>query len=118
MSQCGPRLMVTDWYYTHAQDRFQLAVQQGLKYFKNYGIAQPQLIIRRMRGRWGSCTPNGKILLNPQIIKAPSKCIDYVVLHELCHMVHYNHSPEFYRLQNKVMPDWEKWKLRFETVLA
>lgn len=112
------RLMLTDWYYKHAEDRFRLAVEEGLKYFRNYKIAQPGLIIRRMRGRWGSCTPNGKILLNPEIIKAPSKCIDYVVIHELCHMVHYNHSAGFYRLQSRVMPDWEKWKLRLERVLA
>jgi len=43
-----------------------------------------------------------KIILNPEIIKAPVKCIDYVIIHELCHLIHHNHGKEFYTLQNRI----------------
>jgi len=110
--------ILTDWYYNHALQKFEASITEALSRFKNQQPQRPQLVIRRMSQRWGSCTPHRKILLNPEIIKAPSRCIDYVVIHELCHMIHPNHSKAFYRLQNTVMPDWEKWKLRLEKALS
>jgi len=71
-----------------------------------------------MRTRWGSCTPKGKIILNPELIKAPKACIEYVIVHELCHLVHKNHSQKFFDLQKKEMPDWEKWKNKLERLLV
>lgn len=110
--------MLANWYYHHALRKFEESITEALKNFKSYKLERPQLIIRRMPRRWGSCTPNGRVILNPEIIKAPSKCIDYVVVHELCHLIHHNHSQAFFDLQLKVMPDWEKWKLRLEKILS
>lgn len=110
--------ILNNWYYEHALAKFEESITMALAKFKHHGIKRPPLVIRRMPRRWGSCTPQGKILLNPEIIKAPSRCIDYVVIHELCHMVHYNHSQAFYDLQTKIMPDWERWKLRLEQHMA
>ncbi len=70
-----------------------------------------------MKNRWGSCHNTGKIILNPEIIKASSRCIEYVINHELCHLVHPNQSKEFYDLQQKMMPEWEKWKMKLERIL-
>ena len=67
-----------------------------------------------MPTRWGSCTPSGKIILNPELIKANRKCIEYVIIHELCHLIHHNHNTNFFKLQTKEMPDWEKWKIKLE----
>lgn len=86
--------------------------------FKPYNIGIPPLSIQRLKNRWGSCTPKGRIILNPEIIKAPSRCIDYVVIHELCHLVHHNHGKQFYQIQSKIMPDWERWKERLEKVMV
>lgn len=110
--------MLANWYYHHALRKFEESITEALKHFKNYKLERPQLVIRRMPRRWGSCTPNGRVLLNPEIIKAPSRCIDYVVIHELCHLIHHNHSTAFFDLQVKVMPDWEKWKLKLEKILS
>ena len=109
---------LANWYYHHAIRKFEESIEISLNQFKEYKLAKPKLVIRRMTRRWGSCTPNKMIIINPEIIKATSKCIDYVVVHELCHLIHHNHSQAFYDLQNKVMPDWEKWKLRLEKILS
>ena len=69
-----------------------------------------------MEKRWGSCTTGGKIILNVELIKAPVSCITYVILHELCHLVHHNHSLAFYSLLESFMPDWRRWKQLLETM--
>lgn len=67
----------------------------------------PALKIRKMRSRWGSCAKDGLITLNLELIKMPLDCIDYVVTHELCHLVEFNHSASFYELQSRYIPDWK-----------
>ena len=111
--------LITQWYHHQAVKKFESALSNALTtHFRNKVAERPQLIIRKMSRRWGSYTSHGKITLNPEIIRAPSRCIDYVVIHELCHSVHYNHSTSFYHLQDTLMPDWPKWKQRLERVMA
>lgn len=110
--------LLSGWYKSHAEKRFRDSFEKALLLFKSYNISTPPLFIQRLKSRWGSCTPKGRIILNPEIIKAPSRCIDYVVIHELCHLVHHNHSKQFYQIQSKIMPDWEKWKERLERVMV
>lgn len=83
------------------------------------GAAKPLLRIRRMKSRWGSCLPGkGIITLNKRLLEAPRGCIQYVILHELCHLIHPDHSKRFYGLLAAWMPDWKEWKNRLEeTVL-
>lgn len=68
---------------------------------------RPPLRLIRMKSRWGSCTPRGVILLNPVLIRTPRHCIDYVILHELCHLRERRHSPFFRHLLTQVCPDWQ-----------
>lgn len=77
-----------------------------------------QFSLRDMPTRWGSCTPKGKIILNPELIKAPKACIEYVIIHELCHLIYRGHTRKFIDLQTKEMKDWEKWKMKLEKLLA
>ena len=65
---------------------------------------------RFMKKRWGSCSARGQITLNPHLIKSHPQCIDYVILHELCHLKELNHSPRFYALMDKYMPQWRDLK--------
>jgi predicted metal-dependent hydrolase len=68
----------------------------------------PDLKIRRMRARWGSCSTNGTVTLNLRLIHLDMALIDYVIMHELCHLIEHNHSKRFYALLTCKMPDWQK----------
>jgi hypothetical protein len=110
--------LLSAWYKAHAMKKFEDSIVRNLKLFKSHKLGKPKLVVRRMPKRWGSCAASGTVLLNPEIIKAHSKCIDYVVIHELCHLVHPRHDRKFFHLQNRVMPDWERWKGRLERLLV
>lgn len=66
-----------------------------------------QFTLRAMRSRWGSMSSAGRMTLNLYLIHAPTECIDFVILHELCHLQEFNHSPAYYALLSKVLPDWQ-----------
>jgi predicted metal-dependent hydrolase len=104
------RSVVEAWYRHRAEDRFGRSFEQCMKIAERHGAKRPTLAIRKMRTRWGSCTAEGRMTLNLYLIQAPVHCIDYVVIHELCHTVEHNHSKAFYRLMTRCMPDWEHRK--------
>jgi predicted metal-dependent hydrolase len=110
--------LVTDWYLVNAKIKLKEYALTHVNRFKRYKVVPSAIVIRRMSTRWGSCTPKGKILLNPELIKAPKGCIEYVIIHELCHLVNANHSRKFFDLQAREMPDWEKWKMRLELIMG
>ncbi|WKN29764.1 SprT family zinc-dependent metalloprotease [Porifericola rhodea] len=109
--------LLNQWYRQKAKHIFQETLINVLPLFHHYQINEPELHIKNMPTRWGSCTPHGKVILNPELIKAPKGSIEYVIIHELCHLVHHNHTKVFYALQEKMMPDWKKWKERLEFIL-
>ncbi|CAN5147923.1 SprT family zinc-dependent metalloprotease [soil metagenome] len=106
------------WYLQHARIKFHTIAEPLIERFKKYKVAPGSIILRDMPTRWGSCTPKGKIILNPELIKAPKGCIEYVIIHELCHLIHHDHTQKFIDLQTKEMKDWEKWKMKLEKLLA
>ncbi len=111
-------LQLEQWYRKKAALVFEELLKGALPKFRKYKIATPSLTIRKMSKRWGSCTPGGKIILNLELIKAPKGSIEYVIIHELCHLVYHSHTRSFFDLQNHMLPDWKKWKDRLENVLA
>src|SRR5690606_23515004 len=96
------------WLRRPAQRHFYERVVALLPRFKPLALPEPELAVRAMKSRWGSCTGKGKITLNLHLMRAPKPCIDYVVVHELCHLVEHNHGKGFYALMDRVMPDWRK----------
>ena len=110
--------LLQEWYRKHAEVKFYQYAQPWIVRFKKYGVEPSSIVIKWMEKRWGSCTPKGKIILNTELIKAPKGCIEYVIAHELCHLVHHNHSRAFLELQAKEMRDWEKWKGKLEKMLV
>jgi len=111
------RRLVEAWYLLHARLRFARSLAECLPRFHG-GVGTPQLRLRRMPKRWGSWTQRGVIYLNPELVLAPASCIDYVVTHELCHLVHAPHGRRFYELLRRVIPDWEERKDRLERAAA
>lgn len=101
------RQRLDDWYRRHAHAIFSECVAAWFPHFERFGITQPQVAVRAMRSRWGSCTIQGKLTFNLKLIQAPRQLIDYIIVHEMCHLVEHNHSGEFYALLSRIMPDWE-----------
>lgn len=80
----------------------------------------PPMTVRKMRAKWGSCSSQGEICLNSLLMQKPMEAIDFVVTHELCHLRHFAHNKSFYRLMDRVMPDWrerEKLLVRSDVTL-
>ncbi len=106
--------LLTEWYYKRATKVFEKIYEEAFQKFVQYNIDRPEFQIKRMKKRWGSYTRTGTILINPELIRAASACIEYVMIHELCHLIERNHSKKFYSLLEKVSPDWQRWKLKLE----
>jgi predicted metal-dependent hydrolase len=106
------------WYVEKASIKFQESYACCWPWFERLSQKKPRVQIRRMKKRWGSLSKNGLLTLNTDLIRAPRECIDYVITHELCHLHYHDHGPNFYRLLEKVMPDWEKRKTKLELALV
>jgi predicted metal-dependent hydrolase len=78
--------------------------------------ALPPFTVRALTHRWGSTTTTGQITFNFDVVKLPPACLDYVIAHELVHVRIPNHSPAYWRMLGRVMPDWEKWRERLGRV--
>ncbi|HPZ08125.1 MAG TPA: SprT family zinc-dependent metalloprotease [Candidatus Eremiobacteraeota bacterium] len=112
------KTLLEKWYSEHARVKFNQRINLCYEKVKKYDIKAPlKISIKKMKKRWGSCSKKGNILLNRELIKAPSHCIDYVIIHELCHLKHYNHNNNFFKLLSQVMPDWQKRKERLEQIV-
>jgi predicted metal-dependent hydrolase len=101
------------WYREHALVLFRRRVQGLIESTPRLHLRDvPPLQVRRLAKRWGSCSPNGHLLLNVDAAKLPVGCIDYVLIHELCHRQVPHHGRKFWRLLEACMPDWERWRER------
>lgn len=102
------RELLDAWYQDHARRIFQERLEACYPKVAHIGVPYPDIIVRAMSTRWGSCSPNGRITLNVKLVKVPKSYIDYVIFHELCHLAEPNHTPRFHRLLNRVLPDWRR----------
>ena len=105
------RRMVNRFLDSQCKTIFVEVMDELYPLFKKYGIEKPALRIRDMETRWGSClAKKGIVTLNKRLLEAPRNCIEYVVMHELCHFMHPNHSKYFYAFLSMLMPDWKERK--------
>lgn len=107
------RSVLDVWYRQRARDVFaqRLPVIAGpLQWVHELPLVRLQF----MKRQWGSCSPLGRITLNPWLVSAPREAIDYVLLHEVCHLKHHNHSRAFYATLDRHMPNWQKIKERLD----
>jgi hypothetical protein len=108
--------MMNKWYLSHAKILIQKRASYYLENVDVFKGINPKIQFRRMKKRWGSCKNSEVITFNIDLIKAPIHCVDYVILHELCHMIYENHDQKFFHLLNQLMPDWKKRKESLERV--
>ncbi len=77
------------------------------------GVKAGKLAYRNMKSRWGSCQPaTGRICINVRLALYPPECLEYVVVHELCHLLERGHGPKFHALMDRFMPDWKERRAR------
>ena len=106
--------LLVKWFRARAAEQFARRMDAWKPWCTKHRLAQPHLQILRMPKRWGSAGKEGRIALNPELIHAPARCIDYVIVHEICHLRHPHHDRAFYRLLGTLMPDWQAMKQKLE----
>ena len=74
------------------------------------GVQFGRVTIRDQKSRWGSCSAKHNLNFNWKLVMAPPEALEYVVIHELCHLIEFNHSPRFWGLVRARMPEYEAWK--------
>ncbi|MFU8817803.1 MAG: M48 family metallopeptidase [Pseudomonadales bacterium] len=107
---CSHRVkqLLVEWYRDQAGEQFAGQLEAWRRTLPWLRDRMPPWRHRFMRSQWGSCSLSGRISLNTHLVKAPPRLTEYVVLHELCHLQHYDHGKRFYGLMSRFMPDWEQ----------
>jgi len=101
------RFLISRWYVHKAKEILNLRLNENLEKFKEYSFKPSGLTIRQLKSRWGSCSSKGRITLNSELIKLDTRIIDYVIIHELCHLKFHNHGQDFHILMGALVPDYK-----------
>lgn len=110
--------LIDSWYLERARERLPELLEHCFARFGSSVREKPRLRIQTLSRRWGSLSRSGKLTLNRDLIRAPRECIEYVIVHELCHLEHADHSRAFYDVLERMSPAWRKHKHRLELTLA
>jgi predicted metal-dependent hydrolase len=95
------------WYRTKALKR----ITERVNYYQTYFDIKPKSIkVKEQQKRWGSCNSKGDLMFNWRSVMAPANVLDYIVVHEMCHLVYFNHSADFWNLLSGILPDYKKRK--------
>ncbi|MBX5437332.1 MAG: M48 family metallopeptidase [Alicyclobacillaceae bacterium] len=101
------RAAFRDWYIQNGI----VKVKERLNLFApRLGLRPTDVVVKDQKLRWGSCTKTGIVNINWRVLMAPLRIVDYVVVHELAHLIHADHSPDFWAVVASVMPDYEERK--------
>ena len=103
------RRRVEAWLKRRAEQIFGMVLKQALSGpAAAHGISAPTWSVRWMKRRWGSCGRDGRVVFNIRLVQTPLPLVEYVVVHELCHLKHHHHGKTFYALLAKCLPDWKE----------
>ena len=97
--------LLQDWYQQEATDHL---TRRCAAYSNDMGVSYGKITVKHYKSRWGSCSSVGDLTFNWRIMLAPPDIVDYVVVHELAHLVHHNHSPAFWQVVGETMPDYKQ----------
>ncbi|MFT6557896.1 M48 family metallopeptidase [Sneathiella sp.] len=108
---CGQRAHMArrfeDWAKRHIRS---LILEKVTEYAEKAGVSFGRITVKDQKSRWGSCSSAGNLNFSWRLIFMPEFVVDYIVCHEVCHLVHLNHSRDFWRLNRRLCPDTEKAK--------
>lgn len=110
------RKALGNWYRNMALVEFPDRLDHCYGSMQHLGMPMPRLKVRKMKARWGSCSSASEICLNSALIQKPLQVIDYVITHELCHLIEFSHGRAFYELMSSIMPDWKQREALLESV--
>ncbi|MCY4262404.1 MAG: SprT family zinc-dependent metalloprotease [Candidatus Dadabacteria bacterium] len=99
------RSLLIKWYQRHAREKLQ---EKTRRYAKILQVKPRSVSVKNYKSRWGSCSAKGDISYNWRIVIAPQRIVDYVVVHELCHLLEHNHSPDYWRHVERIIPDFRE----------
>ncbi|MDA8672514.1 M48 family metallopeptidase [Gammaproteobacteria bacterium] len=113
----GMKEAIKQWYFRLAEKRL---IEKTDRFSNILGVSPRSVSIKDFKTKWGSCSKNGDIAYNWKIIMASNNLVDYVVIHELCHLKELNHSARFWKLLDRHKPDWRECKelLRRKPILG
>jgi predicted metal-dependent hydrolase len=100
-------LRFKEWYCTQGLNKIQERLQL---YCPKMGVQPTKVVLKEQKRRWGTCTSKGAIYLNWRLLMAPLSIVDYVLVHELAHLKHFNHSKAFWHFVQTILPDYEERK--------
>lgn len=108
-----PKSNLTQTQRSELENRYRQAAKKyfpaRVAYYENIiGVTHGSISIRNQKTRWGSCSAKGNLNFNWRLVMAPAGILDYVVIHELCHLAYLNHSSQFWRLVSGILPDWKE----------
>jgi predicted metal-dependent hydrolase len=107
--------LLESWFNDRADEQFRERLDFCLAKFPNSEKFRPTIIvIKTLKSSWGSMTKSRRLVLNKKLIHAPVECIDYVIVHELCHIQHFDHSPAFWSFVGAILPNWKERKKQLE----
>ena len=93
------------WYRQRTREK----ILERVNYYQNKILKEPnRIVIKDQKKRWGSCSSKGNLNFNWRLIMAPLTVMDYIVVHEMCHLVHLNHSQDFWNLVAEILPDYKE----------
>ena len=105
-----------NWWVEFAYSIYNQIIEKFMPIFSKYDIEKPKLEVKKMNTLWGSCSRKRNVItLNEFLLKANIRCIEYVVLHELTHLLYYGHNQDFYETLTIYMPDWKERKKELDT---
>lgn len=105
----GVKIKFNKWYKEFVKKSFEELIETAYQKFEKYDIKKPEVIIKNMKTQWGSCNTNKKIItLNTQLAKVDPFLIEYVICHELTHLIYKNHNTNFYTFLTTMVPDWKQ----------
>ena len=99
------------------KEQAQALAEEKVKYFNRfYNFSYNSIFIKNQKTRWGSCSKQGNLNFNYKIVLLPEQLVDYLVVHEICHLGEFNHSQNFWNLVGEVLPDYKNLRIQLKKI--